>query len=240
MVVSAHVAAVAGGDLAVGVAALAAPDGSLWMGESQQRRGAWVPSAGTGRMSSPQGWQGGHHHVGPAHRPGDRSGRGRAVRGPDLRHAGWPAAGPARRRPDRQPGSRPRRDHQACRAPYAQARSLCFVSVSRWPLSAASGPAVCAVRLPLPRCRLSRNHVRRVSFRQGRQLRHGSTEHGECGEKARVQYRRTRCRRAAAGSPGGCLACRPQDHDALPERAWSTLDRQATYIVAAFSAGAAR
>src|SRR5262249_4864301 len=32
----------------------------------------------------------------------------------------------------------------------------------------ASGPAACTVPLPLPRCRLSRNHVRRVSFQQGR------------------------------------------------------------------------
>ena len=32
----------------------------------------------------------------------------------------------------------------------------------------ASGPAACAVRLLLPRCRLSRNHVRRVSLRQRR------------------------------------------------------------------------
>jgi site-specific recombinase XerD len=34
--------------------------------------------------------------------------------------------------------------------------------------SRASGPAVCAVRLPPPRCRLSPNHARRVSFQRGR------------------------------------------------------------------------
>jgi hypothetical protein len=48
----------------------------------------------------------------------------------------------------------------------------------------ASGPAVCAVRLPLPRCRLSLNHVRRASLQQGQaNCDTGTTEHGECGQK---------------------------------------------------------
>jgi len=49
----------------------------------------------------------------------------------------------------------------------------------------ASGPAACAVRLPSPRCRLSRNHVRRVSLQQGQaNCDAGTTEHGECGDKS--------------------------------------------------------
>ena len=49
----------------------------------------------------------------------------------------------------------------------------------------ASGPAACAVRLPPPRCRLSRYHVTWVSL-QLRQAKcdTGTTERGECGDKA--------------------------------------------------------
>jgi integrase len=56
----------------------------------------------------------------------------------------------------------------------------CSDSRRRW----ASGPAACAFRLPSPRCRLSRNHVRRASLQQ-RQANcdTGTTEHGECGNK---------------------------------------------------------
>jgi hypothetical protein len=47
----------------------------------------------------------------------------------------------------------------------------------------ASGPAACAVRLPLPRCRLSLNHVRRVSLQQGQaNCDTGTPGHGECGQ----------------------------------------------------------
>jgi integrase/recombinase XerD len=43
----------------------------------------------------------------------------------------------------------------------------------------------------------------------------------------------------AARRPGGCLARGPADHDAV-DRARGSLDRHATYIVAAYVAGAAR
>ena len=48
-----------------------------------------------------------------------------------------------------------------------------------------------------------------------------------------------RCRGPAARCEGSCLACGPADHDA-PERHRGSLDRHATYIVAAYIAGAAR
>jgi len=51
----------------------------------------------------------------------------------------------------------------------------------------ASGPAACAVRLPPPRCRLLRNHVKRVSLPAAQaNCDTGTTEHGECGQKAFV------------------------------------------------------
>jgi len=62
-----------------------------------------------------------------------------------------------------------------------------------------SGPAACAVRPPLPRCRLSPNHVRRVSLQQGRaNCDTGTTEHGECGEKQAVCLAPDRRRRGPA------------------------------------------
>ena len=49
----------------------------------------------------------------------------------------------------------------------------------------ASGPAACVVRLPPPRCRLLRNSARRVSLPAAQaNCDTGTTEHGECGEKA--------------------------------------------------------
>jgi integrase/recombinase XerD len=44
----------------------------------------------------------------------------------------------------------------------------------------------------------------------------------------------------AAGRAGGRLARRSADDDAVPKRARGSLDRHATYIVAAYLAGAAR
>jgi integrase len=55
----------------------------------------------------------------------------------------------------------------------------------------ASGPAACAVRLPPPRCRLLRNHVKRVSLPAAQaNCDTGTTEHGECGQKAQLRQRR--------------------------------------------------
>ena len=58
----------------------------------------------------------------PAHRPGDRPGHRRAYRRPGFPSQGRAAAGPARRRAGRPPGSSPRRDRQARHASYAAAR----------------------------------------------------------------------------------------------------------------------
>jgi len=100
--------------------------------------------------------------------------RERRELGPDYHDHGvlfcWKTAG--RRIPTRSPGassSWPRR--------LAYRKSICHdvrhILSALFPCRdsrhrSASGPAVCAVRLPLPRCRLSLNHVRRVSLQQGR------------------------------------------------------------------------
>ena len=78
----------------------------------------------------------------------------------------------------------------------------------------ASGPAVCAVRLPLPRCRLSRNHVRRISLQQGQaNCDTGTPGHGECGQKrhrvSRQGRRRPAPRRPRRGRPVGRRAAAP-------------------------------
>ena len=60
----------------------------------------------------PQRRQGRHHPARAAHRPGDRPGHRRADRRAAVPHRGRPAAGPARRRPNRPPGHPPRPDRQ--------------------------------------------------------------------------------------------------------------------------------
>jgi hypothetical protein len=85
----------------------------------------------------------------------------------------------------------------------------------------ASGPAVCAVRLPLPRCRLSLNHVRRISLQQ-RQANcdTGTPGHGECGQKRgrlprqgrrRPPPRRPRHRRPVGRRPAAARPARPRE-----------------------------
>jgi len=70
----------------------------------------------------------------------------------------------------------------------------------------ASGPAACAVRLPPPRCRLLRKLAKRVSLPAAQaNCDTGSTEHGECGQKAHIHHSRARRGRAAARRPGSSL-----------------------------------
>jgi hypothetical protein len=56
---------------------------------------------------------------------------------------------------------------------------------------------------------------------------------------ARVLHRRPGRRGTAPRCPGSSLPCGPADHDAY-DRGRGSLDRHATYIVAAYLAGAAR
>jgi integrase len=70
----------------------------------------------------PQGRQGGHHPARAPHRPGNRPGRRRAHRRAAVHRCGRPAAGPARRRPDRPPGHPPRPDRQGRQPAHAETR----------------------------------------------------------------------------------------------------------------------
>ena len=77
----------------------------------------------------------------------------------------------------------------------------------------ASGPAACAVRLPPPRCRLLRNHVKRVSLPVAQaNCDTGTTAHGECGQKAFLRDRRDHERDAPAHLPASDGA-RQHHHD---------------------------
>jgi integrase/recombinase XerD len=69
--------------------------------------------------------------------------------------------------------------------------------------------------------------------RRDRQARHAP--HAE----TRIHHRRAGCRRPAARRARGCLSCDPRTTMRY-DRARGSLDRHATYIVAAYVAGAAR
>jgi len=70
--------------------------------------------------------------------------------------------------------------------------------------------------------------------------RRAGLDHATCHELRHTCLTRLQGRRgAAAGCAGGCLARGSADHDRY-DRARGSLDRQATYIVAAYIAGAAR
>ena len=95
--------------------------------------------------------------------------------------------------------------HQRCRRAGRECRPVLFAllqcrdSRHRW----ANGPAACAVRLPLPRCRLSRNHVGQGQPPTGQaNCDTGITEHGECREKSPIQPAGAAAS-SSSRSPGG-------------------------------------
>ena len=86
--------------------------------------------------------------------------------------------------------------------------------------------------------RLDRHGAGRIVRRVAR--RAGITKPGRAAHApARIHHRRARRRRTAAGRTGGRLARRPRTTMRY-DRARASLDRHATYIVAAYIAGAAR
>src|SRR5712691_8485705 len=100
----------------------------------------------------------------------------------------------------------------------------------------ASGPAACAVRLPPPRCRLLRNHVKRVSLPAAQaNCDTDTSEHGECGQKPYVRHDHAGCWRRPAGRPDRGPPCR-SSHDDAYDRARKNLDRHPNYILAAYMA----
>jgi len=153
----------------------------------------------------PLGRQGGHHPAGAAHCPGDRPGHQRTHQRAGLPGRGRAAGGPARRRIVRKAARRAGIAKAVTPHTLRHVLSALF-SCSDSRHRRASGPAACAVRLPPPRCRLLRNHVKRVSLpAEHANCDTGTSAHGECGQKSHVHYRRARCRGPAARRPGGCL-----------------------------------
>ena len=80
---------------------------------------------------------------------------------------------------------------------------------------------------------------RRTDRPQGRAPRRDRQNRHAPHAAARVHHRRVRRWGPAARRPRSRLSCRSENHHA-PERARGSLDRHATYIVAAYVAGAAR